>query len=385
MITRVGLNLLYLVPGKVGGTEVFARELVSALATEAPGTEFIVFCGSEAQLSLAQAGWPENVRVVAVKLPSALKPLRILVELFWLPRLAKRERVQLLHSLGTTAPLWSHCPRVVTIHDLIYHHFPDTFPRLARAGLEFIVPRSARRSQRIHADSLATKNDLIATYSLPAEKIDVIYLGLGMAQPSVVTSESELRTRFELGDGDVVLSVAAALAHKNIGRLLDAFAAVLKSHIGSQPPPTLVIAGHAGLEQEQLIAHADRLGIGSSVRFTGWVESGDIEGLYAIASCFVYPSMFEGFGMPVLEAMQRGTPVASSNATSLAEVAGDGAELFDPLDCDKMSAAIERLLLDRPYREALIARGHTQAAKFTWQKTARETLASYAAVLQSRS
>lgn len=385
MVTRIGLNLLYIVPGKVGGTEIYARELVRAVAAEAPATEFVVFCGSEARQSLASNGWPQNVRIKPVKLPSALKPLRILVELFWLPQLAKRERVQLLHSLGTTAPLWSACPRVVTVHDLIYHHFPDTFPRLARTGLELIVPRAARRSQRIHADSLATKQDLIATYALPETKIDVVYLGLGMAKPEKVTGEAELRARFELGDGKVVLSVAAALAHKNLGRLLEAFASFLARSEPSQSQPVLVIAGHAGLEKTKLVATARQLGIQNEVRFTGWIESEDLEGLYAIAACFVYPSMFEGFGMPVLEAMQRGTPVASSNATSLKEVAGAGAELFDPLDAAAMSAAIELLLTNEQRRQELVEQGRSQAAQFTWQKTARETLASYAEVLQEQS
>ena len=374
---KIGLNLLYIVPGKVGGTEIYAHELVRALALETPQTEFVVFCGSEAKRSLGSAGWPMNVRIVPVNLSSALKPLRIVVELFWLPWLASRERVELLHSMGTTGPLWSGCVRVLTVHDLIFHHFPSTFPRLARIGLELIVPRAARRSQRVHADSLATKNDLIASYALPAEKIDVIYLGLGMSQPDEVTTEAELRARLELGHASVVLSVSAALAHKNIDRLLEAFAKLLARIMPGRQTPVLVLVGHAGREQENLIARARALGIENAVRFTGWIESSDLEGLYRLASCFVYPSLFEGFGMPVLEAMQRGTPVASSNATSLAEVAGRGAELFDPLDIAAMSSAIERLLSDEPYRQELIARGHAQAARFTWQQTARETLASY--------
>lgn len=379
---KIGLNLLYIVPGKVGGTEIYAHELVRALAREAPRTAFVVFCGSEAKRSLHGAGWPTNVRIVAVRLPSALKPLRILVELFWLPWLALREQVELLHSLGTTAPLWSHCVRIVTVHDLIYHHFPGTFPRLARAGLEFIVPRAARRSRRVHADSLATRNDLIATYALPAQRIDVIHLGLGMSAPEKVTHEAELRTRLGLGQAKIVLSVAAALVHKNLHRLLDAFAALLLRGDPGLPAPILVLVGRAGLEHASLIARARALGIESAVRFTDWIDASDLEGLYRMACCFVYPSLFEGFGMPVLEAMQRGTPVASSNASSLAEVAGEGAELFDPLNVGAISSAMERLLGDEPHRQKLILRGRAQAAKFNWQKTARETLASYERVIR---
>ena len=254
--------------------------------------------------------------------------------------------------------------------------------RLARAGLEFIVPRAARRSRRVHADSLATRNDLIATYALPAQRIDVIHLGLGMSAPEKVTHEAELRTRLGLGQAKIVLSVAAALVHKNLHRLLDAFAALLLRGDPGLPAPILVLVGRAGLEHASLIARARALGIESAVRFTDWIDASDLEGLYRMAYCFVYPSLFEGFGMPVLEAMQRGTPVASSNASSLAEVAGEGAELFDPLNVGAISSAMERLLGDEPHRQKLILRGRAQAAKFTWQKTARETLASYERVIR---
>lgn len=380
---KIGLNVLYLVPGQVGGVEIYARELVRALAVEAPGTDFVVFCGREAAGSLAGERWPVNVRIVAINLPSAIKPLRILVELFWLPVLAWRERVVLLHSLGTTAPLWSACIRFVTVHDLIFHHFPATFSRLARLGLELIVPRAARRSHRVHADSLATKNDLISTYGLAAGQIEVVYLGLGMSAPAKITGEAELRQRLALGQASVVLSVAAAFVHKNVPRLLEAFGQLLARADSAAHGPILVIVGHAGREQENLVARARALGIEKAVRFTGWIDSSDLEGLYRLARCFAYPSLFEGFGLPVLEAMRRGTPVASSSATSLAEVAGDGAALFDPLDVGAMSRTIERLLKDEPYRRDLIRRGHAQAGKFTWQKTARATLDSYARALAS--
>ncbi len=377
MIRRIGLNLLYIVPGRVGGTEIYARELVRSLAVEHPETQFVAFCGGEAAPSLAKAGWPDNVRLHPIHLPSAVKPLRMLVELLWLPLLARRERIDLLHSLGTTAPFWSRCTRVVTVHDLIYHHYPQTFPRLARAGLEFVVPRAARRSHRVQADSQATKDDLVATYGIDAGKIDVVHLGLGMSAPSEVTSESELRERWNLGEQPVVLSVAAALVHKNVDGLLRAFA-----ELTAQEPdgagPLLVIPGHTGREQDRLIELAQSLGIDERVRFTGWIEAADLEGLYRLAACFVYPSKYEGFGLPVLEAMHRGTPVASSHATSLSEIAGDAAAMFDPEDTAAMAAAMRRLLEDEGYAAELIARGHEQAAEFTWQRAARAAWDSYA-------
>jgi glycosyltransferase involved in cell wall biosynthesis len=376
-LKKIGLNVLYLVPGRVGGVEIYARELIRALALEAPDTEFVVFCGLEASDSLAGAGWPANVRIVTVRSPSAIKPLRILVEMLALPLLARRERVELLHSLGTTAPLWSACPRFVTVHDLIFHHFPSTFPRLARLALEMIVPLAARRSLRVHAISHATKNDLVATYGVPAKQIDVIYLGVGMSSPDLVAGEADLRRRFELGTGRIVLCVAAAFVHKNIPRLLEAFRDLRGRVPAGTEGPVLVVVGHAGRDHEILQARTRELGIASAVRFTGWIAASDLEGMYRIAGCFAYPSLFEGFGMPVLEAMRRGTPVASSNATSLAEVAGDGAVLFDPRDTVAMSRAIEALLYDENLRREQIRRGYAQAGKFAWRNTAQQTLDSY--------
>ncbi len=380
---KVGLNLLYLVPGRVGGTEVYARELVGAMAQARPEVEFSVFCGREAAGSLRSAGWPENVVLRPVRLPSAIKPLRIVIELLWLPMLARRARVDLLHSLGTTAPLWGRFARVVTIHDLIYHHFPRTFPALARLGLELLVPRGARHAHRVLADSQATKDDLVATCRIDPEKIDVVYLGLGMPEPAAVTSEPQLRDRFALGERPIVLSVAAALAHKNIDGLLHAFRTVVDD-ASDRERPVLVVTGHAGRDQKRLTGLASELDIGGDVRFTGWVDPADLEGLYRCATCFVYPSKFEGFGLPVLEAMQRGTPVASSDATSLSEVVGGAALVFDPTDTAAIAGAIEQLLGDPALREEVVRSGRKRAAEFSWQKAARKTLAVYERAMQAR-
>ncbi|MGH2958448.1 MAG: glycosyltransferase family 4 protein, partial [Solirubrobacterales bacterium] len=148
--------------------------------------------------------------------------------------------------------------------------------------------------------------------------------------------------------------------------------------------PVLVVVGHAGLEQDNLRALADSLGISERVRFTGWIEQDELEGLYAAAEVFAYPTLREGFGLPVLEAMERGVPVACSNTTSLPEVAGDAAELFDPTDVDAIGSAIARILDSSELRESLIARGRAQASLFTWQRSATETIESYRAAMLAR-
>jgi glycosyltransferase involved in cell wall biosynthesis len=372
---RIGINLLYLLPGRVGGTETYARELIHALAAEAPETEFVVFCGREAAAALPGEGWPSNVRIKQLGFNAASKPLRILFELFALPIAARREKVWLLHSMGTTAPLWGGRRRVVTIHDLIFHHRKDSFPAVARLALELLVPLGGIRAARVIADSQATSDDLTKTYRLKPQKIDVVHLGLGLTTDSRPTPAAELRAKWQLGEQKIILCVASAFGHKNIPRLLESFAEL------GRGDTTLVVTGHAGLEQDRLIALAESSGVGDRVVFTGWVSRDDLEGLYAASSIFVYPTLIEGFGLPVLEAMARGVPVACSNVSSLPEVAGEAALLFDPLDSAAIGRAISALLDDHALREQKIAAGRKWSATFTWQRTARQTIDTYGRAL----
>lgn len=367
---RIGLNLLYLVPGAVGGSETYARELIASLGELRPQDEFVVYCGNEAARTLPDPAWGSNVSVVNMAFDATNKPRRILVELLQLPRRAERDGAVLLHSLGTTTPLRGKLPRVVSVLDLVFHHFPQTFPRPAQRGLELLVPRGARRAARVIAISQATKDDVVATYGIAADKIDVTLLGHGITDTAARTDEGELRERFGIGDASYALCVASGLAHKNIPRLLDAYAQTAGDH-------KLVIVGHAGLEHEKLVALAAEHGVGERVIFTGWAQDADLNGLYAAAEFFVYPTLLEGFGLPVLEAMARGVAVACSNTSSLPEVAGDAALTFDPADTSAIAGAIERMFSDRALRADLIERGRARAAEFTWQRCAEQTWQSY--------
>jgi glycosyltransferase involved in cell wall biosynthesis len=377
---RVGLNLLYLLPGRVGGSEIYAHRLVAALATLRPQTQFVAFAARESAGSLRAAGWPGNVSVRALPVPAAVKPARVAAELTLLPLAAARERVDLLHSLGTTSPLVAGRPSVVTILDLIYEHFPAAFPPAARLGLKALVGPGARRADRVIAISAAVKQDVVDRLRVPADRVDVVHLGFGMQREAQPTLEPELRMRLGLGDGPVVLCVSAALVHKNLERLVDAF-----GRLGAElPAARLVIAGHAGRERDTLMAHARAGGVGDRVVLTGWVDAADLEGLYALAACCTYPSLHEGFGLPVLEAFARGVPVACSDATSLPEVAGDAAELFDPRDVDAMAAAVRRVLTDRARAAELVGRGRDRAGAFTWEAAAKGVLRTYALALHGR-
>lgn len=372
---RIGLNLMYLVPGEVGGTETYARELILELARLRPHDEFIVFCGEEAAAVLPDPRWPKNVRVHGINVRCRNKPRRVATEMLRLPRIARREGIELLHSLGVTSPLFGRFARVVSIHDLIFHHFPETFPGPARKGLEFLVPRGARRADRVITISHASARDLVETYGISRTKIDVTPLA-GLPVGKQATSVADLRLRLALGNGPYLLCVASTIAHKNIARLLEAFNAATDEAM-------LVIAGHPGLQQTELEDRIAELELGERVKFTGWIGPEDLEGLYSGALGFVYPTLIEGFGMPVLEAMQRGVPVACSDLSSLPEVAGDAALTFDPLDVEAIAHALRELLENTALREKLKTDGIVRAAQFSWSTTAQRTWASYESALGS--
>ena len=301
---------------------------------------------------------------------------RVLAEQTVLPAAARRARVDLLHNLFTTAPAYAGSPQVTTILDVIYKRFPDTHRRILSLGMTALVPLAARRSARVITISRAARDDIVEFLGVPAAKIDVTPLGPGMPPDAETVGDDATRRALDLGDARIVLSVSARRAHKNLDRLLEAFASIAADDV------LLVLPGYPTHLDDRLHAHADALGLGERVRFTGWLEPELLNGLYGAATCFVFPSLAEGFGLPVLEAMVRGTPVACSDASSLPEVAGDAARYFDPADVSSIAGAMQSLLDDAELRERLAARGIERSRGFTWSATANATLATYERVLE---
>jgi glycosyltransferase involved in cell wall biosynthesis len=372
---HVGLNLIYLVPGETGGMEVVARELIPELLAAAPGLRFTAFVNREA--AAARGGpWGELLAAVTVPVNARRREQWVLGEQLLLAPLAARARVDLVHSLASTSPSWGPFKRVVTVHDLIYARFPDAHSGLRDRGMRVLVPLGVRRAQRVIADSQSTRADLIELLGTPAQRIDVAPLGLGTVQRDAPLAEAPTRRRFELGERRVLLSLSAKRPHKNLVALIGALA-----RIPAERRPLLVLPGYPTWHEGELRERAAALGVTADVRFEGWVSAGELEGLWALADAFVFPSLYEGFGLPVLEAMARGVPVACADASSLPEVAGEAALLFDPRNEGEIATAIEGLLGDLQLAGELRAKGLQRARRFTWAQTARLTLASYARAL----
>jgi glycosyltransferase involved in cell wall biosynthesis len=363
---HLGLNLIYLVPGSTGGMETVARELIPALAAAQPDLRLTAFVNRE---TAAETGpWRDAAEWVVVPVNASSRIAWVRGEQTLLPRLAARAGVELLHSLGATAPGWGSYRRVVSIYDFNYKLFPDTHNALYGRGLDLLVRLAARRSQRVIVCSQSTGRDAGRLLGVPAERIDVVPLGLGARAGAV-----EPTSAAELGIDprrQVVLTFSDRRPHKNLIRLLEAVASL-------DSKPLLVVAGYSTPHERDVRARIAELALEDDVRLLPWVPDADREGLYALASVFAFPSIYEGFGLPVLEAMARGVPVACSNAASLPEVAGDAALIFDPYSVEAIADALRRLLGDDDLRERLRGAGRERAASFTWERTARLTLASY--------
>lgn len=361
---RVGLNLLHLVPEETGGSELYARRLIAALREGSPALELVLLATPASGPSLRDEAWGGDVEIVELRVDPRSRLRRVLGEQTLLRRKAREKRIDLLHNLFSTAPAAPGLPQVTTILDVIYKRFPETHSGLLAQGLAALVWTAAQRSARILTLSEAAKTDIVRFLSVSAERVDVAYLGPGLPEVEPA-SEREVRDHLEVGTVPIVLTVSAKRPHKNLERLFEAFAQVPGSQV-------LVVPGYETFYEETLRERA-----GARVIFTGWLDDRLLAGLYACAECFVFPSLAEGFGLPVLDALVRGTPVACSNASSIPEVAGDAALYFDPTDTGAIAAAIERLLGDAELRDRLRAAGAVQARKFDWADTSARTVECY--------
>ena len=258
---------------------------------------------------------------------------------------------------------------VVTVHDLGYLYHPEAHTRFARWYLDLSTRWNARVATQVIADSEATRRDLIRFYHTPATKIVVVYPGVGreFAPVTDAAARRAARERYGLPEG-YILYVGTLQPRKNLARLVQAFAMLCQNTAA----PDLVIAGKKGWLYDEIYRQVSVLGLERRVHFPGYVAQDDLPALLSGARCFALPSLYEGFGLPVLEAMACGTPVVCSNVSALPEVAGDAALLVDPTDTAALAEALRVAALDEGRRQRLIAAGRAQAARFSWERCARE-------------
>jgi glycosyltransferase involved in cell wall biosynthesis len=380
---RIGLNLIFL-GERAGGAGSYARELPGALLAAEPDTEVHVFLSRDAPETLYEESWAQEVHWTKVPISMHGPPLHVPAEYLLLPAIAAGRGLDVLHSPANTGPaITPGAASVVSVLDLIWWHRPEEWDASARVHrtMRRRVGAALRRADCIFAISHAAADDLVSTLGVARERIVVTPLGARLpqtqAQVSHANGDAELRTQLRLRDERVVLCVAQKRPYKNLHRLVRALPELA-------PDVVLVLVGAPTPHEQQLRGLADELGVPGRVRFQDWLAEEQLEGVYRMCSAFVLPSLIEGFGLPVLEAMLRGVPVACSNTSSLPEVAGDAALLFDPENQEDITAAIRRLLQDRALAERLIVRGRERAAEFTWERTGAASLAGYRRAMAAR-
>jgi glycosyltransferase involved in cell wall biosynthesis len=284
--------------------------------------------------------------------------------------------LDLLHGMAFATPVAAACPTVVTVHDLSFMRFPHAFRRANRAYLSALTRLSVRRAARVIVGADSTRRDVIELCGAQPDRVVTVPYGVTDAfTPGRAEGAADFRRRKGLPDR-FILFLGTLEPRKNVGRLIEAYA-VLREREGPSRAPKLVLAGGKGWFYENLFAQVSGLGLGEDVLFTGYVPGEELVWWYRSAFMFVYPSLFEGFGLPVLEALACGVPTITSNVSSLPEVAGDAALLVDPHDTEGLVRAMKRLLDDSDLRAELARAGVRQAKQFPWSRTAAETAAVY--------
>ena len=374
--SHLGVNTLFLEP-KMGGIETYVRELYPAILELRPDLRISMFVNQLGRDLIAAEPWSSAVELVSHPLLGR-RGTRAVTEATLLGVIADRRGCDVLHSVALTAPWRSRAASVVTVGDVTWLQHADAVPRATRLLWKTLVIPAARRAERVIAYTESAAAEVADALEIPRDRIDVVLLGAGSETGAGATPAAELRARLALGEGPVVLSVSAFLAHKNLEALVESMTRI-RSDV---PDAVLVLPGNRTPLRDEVAARAAALGLGEAVVLPGWVDGVDLEGLYQLASCFVLPSLREGFGLPVLEAMRRGVPVACSRTSAIPEVAGDAALFFDPGSSEQIASAVTAILRDPGRAAELAQRGRERAALFTWRRTAEGTLASFERALR---
>jgi glycosyltransferase involved in cell wall biosynthesis len=372
---KVGLNFLYLLPGIVGGTETYGVGLLRALAKVSNPSWYWVFVNKETIASglFREKGW----HVVPCSVPARLRAVRYAWEQVLLPFQTRKHHLNLLHSLGYVQPLKLSCKSVVTIHDLNFYNIKMSPFR--RAVLQYFVSRSAMSADHIITVSEFSKKQIVEFLGVPPEKVTVTYNAVKEKLSNAVKLE-ELEERYNAKQ-PYIFGLSSPSPHKNIANLVRAFA-LLKQRKDTRNLK-LILSGRLPKGSSDLTKALNDTSnsVRDDIIFTGYVSDAMLTSLYLYAEVFVFPSLYEGFGIPIIEAFSCGAPVVCSKMAAIPEVAGDAALYFDPYNVEEMADAIGTVLSKTTLREELVNKGKARAKLFTWEKVAEQTLAVYQKLL----
>jgi glycosyltransferase involved in cell wall biosynthesis len=378
----IGLDAIPLTEPRTGVGH-YTFELARALASVSPGDEFeLAYPSTYATIGSSHEGEPDAPEPLAQAFPGNLRFERVKVgpagRHWWavgLPRYAARRGFGLFHGTNYEVPLWRPCARVVTIHDLSLLLLPETHERRRVRRARRRLPLMARAADACITPTESVRREVCEYLNIALGKVFVVpEAARTVFRPEAFEATEEVRRRLGVGD-DFLLAVGTVEPRKNLLALVQAFEEVAR--LCPSRTLQLVIAGHKGWLNEPLFARLERSPFKDRLVLTGYVTDETLRALYASCRAFVYPSLYEGFGLPTLEAMACGAPVVASRIPSLSEVTGGAALLFNPEDSDELARRLVELLEDEGARRTLTAAGLRRASEFSWERAARETLQVY--------
>jgi glycosyltransferase involved in cell wall biosynthesis len=359
-MAKVGINLLWLVPGVVGGSETYTTRLLHGLVERSSEIDYTLFAVSP--FADAHPELAKSFKIAYAPVKGSWKSFRVAGENSWLAAQSRRRHLDLLHHAGGTIPVVRAARSVLTIHDLQYLYYPEYFTKPKLTYLKTMVPRSSEVARLVLTPSEFTRRTVIERLNIDPSIVIVVPHGIS---PRPLKTAGDIRERYGIG-GRFFLYPAITYPHKNHLVLIEAFARILEDY----PDTMLVLTGAKGSMEVRVAKEVAKLGIGDKVLRLGYIPSEHLDALYMEAVAMTFPSRFEGFGAPVLEAMARGCPVVASDATALPEVVEDAGYLVSPDNPEQWAHALTHLLSDESYREELAQSGLKRANEFTWGRAA---------------
>lgn len=366
MRVRIGIDA-HLLSGDAGYRRAGIHHYIAQVLGNLPESDFEYLVYTRHKADFLQRS---DMTTISSRWPTEKRAVRILWEHLNWPWQIKRHKLDMLHSTAFVTPLFSSCPEIVTVYDLSFLHFPDQFLRLQQLYLHTQTKRSCQQARHIITISESSRQDIHTFFNIPLSRISVIYPGVDdRYQP--LSAEEAGAFRQEIGIGRYLLHVGTLQPRKNIITLLEAFAQLADQEL------QLVLIGGKGWLFEEIFARIQQLQISERVHFMGYVPDNQMPAWYAAADLFVFPSVYEGFGMPIIEAMAAGTPVVASNQSSIPEAVGEAGLTFDPQNIAECAARIMAVLHDPQLSATMQAKGLAHARQFSWERAGRETAAVY--------